>query len=47
MKWYKLTGQRIKDKIKWCIEFLSFYAPEYIAKKKMVEASYPVTTEEV
>ena len=41
------SGQRIEDKIKWCVVFLHKYGPMYIAKKKMVEATYPVTIEEV
>jgi len=40
------AGQTIESKIEWCLEFLDKYTPEYKAKKKMVEALYPITIQE-
>lgn len=37
-------GQRIDDKIKWCIEFLNKYKPQLL-KKKQVEDLYPIKIE--
>ena len=39
-------GQRISEKVLWCIHFLLKHAPEYIRNKKMIEALYPIKIEE-
>lgn len=32
------SGQRVIDKVQWCVEFLSMYAPSYLRKGRIVRA---------